>query len=145
MTKEALITEINKMSTTRFNEWVVAHQIVERQLGWEETRFEEFWTTFPRKTPSGRILRAATTKAQTAKIALILFKKAVATEEEALIAIRGLKLEIKSRMMANGLEYMNNVQTYIRSKNWELYCDGSTEDISDIDIDLEESSSFDII
>lgn len=132
------------MTTAQFEHWAVDKGLVDRDVGWEEQKFEEFWNIFPRRTPSKRILRASTTTAKTAELAFALFKRGIKSEEDADIAIRGLKLELISRQKNNGLEYINNVQTYIRNRNWELYLD-STDEITDVDLDMEEGSSFEIL
>ena len=144
LTKEILIQTIRDMSAADYQKWLVAHHLIDVDVGWIDTKFEEFWNIFPQKTPKGRVLRALRTTAKTAATAQALFKREIKSEEEADLAIRGLKLELINRRQTNGLEYINNVQTYIRNKNWELY-DGVESDIDTNDIDIEEGSSFNML
>lgn len=137
MTKEELIEAIQAMTAADYHKWLVAHELVDVDIGWIDAKFEEFWDIFPQKTPNGRVLRAVRTTAKTASTAHALFKREIKSVTEADLAIRGLKLELLSRQQNNGLEYINNIQTYIRGNLWEMYDDGL-----DTDIDLTQTSNF---
>jgi hypothetical protein len=134
------------MNAADYQKWAIKHGLVDNSGDWPYESFKAFWEVFPHKTPGGRVLRALSLTAKTADLAFALFKRGIRSPEEADLAIRGLKLELINRRTNNGLEYINNIQTYIRNKNWELYQD-STESIDEnsLDIDMEEGSSFDII
>jgi hypothetical protein len=145
MTKKKLIKYIKNMSDSAYEKWLIEHNLKRVDGDWILLKFEEFWKTFPQKTPRGRALRALSLSAKKAKAALALFKKEIASPEEADLAIRGLKLELLNRARTNELEYINNIQTYIRNKNWELYQDPD-EKIDDLpNIDMEEGSNFSIL
>jgi len=131
------------MSPAVYDKWLQDHGLNEVQDGWQETKFKEFWNIFPQKTRSGRVLRPVSTTAKRAATAFALFKREIKTEDEADQAINGLKREIIARRSNNGLEYINNLETYLRNKNFELYY--SEDEIDDDDIDLEEGSSFNIL
>jgi len=144
MTAQELIDHISRMTDAEFYDWALKYGIIKPDKGWEEQKFEEFWNVFPRKTPSKRMLRASNLTAKSADLAFALFKREIRSSEEADRAIRGLKLELINRQKTNGLEYINNIQTYIRNKNWEMYLD-TDEEITDVDLDMEEGSSFEFL
>lgn len=144
MTKEILIELIESLGPAEYQTWLQDHNLTEVQTGWEEAKFKEFWDIFPQKTRSGRVLRPVSTTAKRAATAFTIFKREIKSDNEADLAIQGLKREIIARRGNNGLEYINNLETYLRNKNFELYYDEENE-IDDTPIDLEEGSSFNIL
>ena len=134
------------MSPLQFTAWTKAHGLNESNTEWQETKFKEFWEIFPRKTRTGRVLRPLSPTAKKAAMAYALFKREIKTEEEANKAIRGLKRELQARMtQPGGIEYMNNIETYIRNKNFELYYSEEDDIEEQEDIDLEEGSNFNVL
>lgn len=98
-----------------------------------ELQFEKFFSIYPRKTPLGRVLRPSSLSSKISKTAKIIFLREVKTETEAKLAVKGLTLDLLTRHRASSVEYINNLQTYIRNKTWELHLEEDTDPESDID------------
>lgn len=84
--------------------------------------FYKFLTVFPIKTPSGRYLSPAGTEGiavtKLKKKWDTLFKNKEYLQEK---AIRVLEAELKWRKDSNKLEYINAIETWLNSANYEKY------------------------
>jgi len=94
-----------------------------------KTLFEEFYTLFPIKTPSGRRLRASSMDSMNGDKVWVLFKRKIKTEEDYKGLIKGLANELKERETNNSLEYINNIITWLRNNTWEMYDSDDSEEI----------------
>ena len=130
------------MSNQKFQEWLIEHNLKEMDKDILSLKFKEFWDAFPQKTPSGRVLKPKSIKAKTAMVAYKLFKTNVKSEEEANLTIRALGKDIVNRIKTNRLEYLNNINTYIRNKTWEMFEDLESQEDEE---ENEEGTNFNIL
>lgn len=87
-----------------------------------EDKFVIFYNTFPQKTPRGRILRTVNSDTSSAKRTKSIWNRVTRKKDDLQDqAIQGLINEIKHRTVNNSLEYMNNIDTWLRQTTWEKY------------------------
>ena len=84
--------------------------------------FEEFYNTFPVKTPiSNRRLRAHHSESMNGSQAWNIYKRLIKTKDEHNQLMNGLNSELNERKSNNGLEYMHNILAWLRAGSWEMY------------------------
>lgn len=88
--------------------------------------FEEFYNTFPHTVPDKygeeRPLRTVSSTSQSAAVTKSIWKKKVKGDvdlQQKIIEI--LKAEIDWRKRKGGIQFMNNIDTWLRQHNWEKY------------------------
>jgi len=81
-----------------------------------EKQFDEFFEAFPIKTPDGRMLRAATKNSENYKRARnkYIAKVKKAKDHEFVMKV------LRARVESGDIKYMNNIETYINQKRWEI-------------------------
>ena len=96
----------------------------------EDDLFEEFYTTFPHKVPTGMGFRPVSTTDPTgmsAKITRSIWDRIVKNKPYLQRnIIDGLKRELANRRANNNLAYLHNIDTWLRKATWEQW-----EDIPD--------------
>jgi len=98
-----------------------------RKLNWME-----FCNSFPFKTPRGRVLRTSDPLAKSNEKAQKLYLLATKNGRADLHhdVMKGLNAELEARKKNNGLEYINNIETWLRNRNWEKYTGIDSSDLS---------------
>jgi hypothetical protein len=89
--------------------------------------FNEFWEAYPTKTPNGRLLKSEKTNTKNYNDAWSIYKKRIRKKSAHDELMNGLTAELASKSKTNSLNYLNNVVTWLRSMNWQLYDINSSE------------------
>lgn len=98
-------------------------QLFDRELRTDEQKFLEIFTTYPIKTPGGRILRCKSTDAKEFKVLLEKYISKVVRKGKHDIVVRALNNELKYMKMNGGTEYMPQLITWINQEKWDRYID----------------------
>lgn len=87
----------------------------------DDINFDEFWDAFPVSTPSGRSLRAAH-KEWTGNLTrdYVTCKKKYLSKVKKKHVHEVIVKTIKGRVASGDYEYMNNMETYINQRKWEV-------------------------
>lgn len=88
--------------------------------------FEEFFMSYPAKTPSSRVLRTAKRihngkESIDYKARKNAYAKIISTEEEHKEAIRGLKNMVKNHELRGSLNYLPELSVVVNQRKWEQY------------------------